>query len=132
MKVASLIDTRIPPTEHAVTRIDHGTETWKLSCSYCLPNQLQFHEVSSQHAPLHSPLLYSILWAGYLYNPQTRGWGPQYTLDQTGVRLVSLYEIGQKWNEQTQHQDTGNIKKNHFANDEKVEVFNRCVLSKLL
>ena len=60
MKVASLIDTRTSPTEHAVTRTDHGKETWKLSCSCCLSNQLQFHEVSPQHAPLHWPLLYSI------------------------------------------------------------------------
>ena len=53
-------------------------------------------------------------------------------LDQTGVVLVLLYEIGQNWTEQTQDQYNGNVKKNHFAYDEKVEVFNRCVLSKLL
>ena len=64
MKVASLIDTRTSPTEH------------RLSCSCCLSNQLQFHEVSPQHAPLHWPLHYSITWAGYPYNPQTRSLGP--------------------------------------------------------
>ena len=76
-------------------------------------------------------LCFTVLtWLGYPYNPQTRGWGPQYTLDQTGVGLVLLHEIGQNWTEQTQDQDKGNVKKDHFANDDKVEVFNRCVFIK--